>query len=342
MNSHLMRGLAALIAVATSAPAWADHGIAGGLVSGSGPILTAEAETLPAGKYSAGLQVGFAFPDAYTDGELITLAGQHVHADTTDYNLRAAASLSYGVTGHLMLSASLPFVRRDDLREGHHSHSGGTASYSVEELGSVAGVGDASLMGQYVLAHDHQQGWLVSLLGGLKLPTGSTAETDLAGTRLETEHQPGTGSWDPLLGLAAQKRWGDTAFHASALYQFATTGAQDTRMGDRLNLGAALVFDLSAHHENPQETEAGHEHADHPAWAAMIETSYEWEGQREVAGETDGDSGGKVLWLSPGLRFTAPAGWSAGFSVGLPVWQDVGISHPDNGWRALIQVGTAL
>ena len=57
-------------------------------------------------------------------------------------------------------------------------------------------------MARYQLAHGHTEGWFVALLAGIKVPTGSTHETDLSGARLETKHQPGTGSWDPLFGLA--------------------------------------------------------------------------------------------------------------------------------------------
>jgi hypothetical protein len=323
------------------APAWADHPVAGGSVSGSGPIVTIAADTLPAGMLAGGVQVSVTRPHAYSNAELIGLAGQHIHAHTTDYNLRAAASLAYGVTGHFTLSANLPFIRRDDLREGHHSHSGGSVANTVEELGSISGVGDLSLMGQYMLAHDHAQGWFVSLLGGIKVPTGATGETDLSGARLETEHQPGTGSWDPLFGLAASKSWGNWSAHGSALYQVSTEGGQDTRLGDRLNLSAAVVLDLVPGHERDQAAEH-HQHEKPANWAAMIEASYEWEGQQEIAGTVEDDSGAKVLWLSPGLRFTPPRGWSAGLSAGVPVWQDVRPSHPENAFRLIAQVGTAF
>jgi hypothetical protein len=341
MKSSCLRGAAALVAIGASAPALADHGIAGGGVSGSGPIVTQGAETLSAGKFALGISARYARPDAYSDAELIALAAQHVDAHTTGYNLGLSASLAYGVSEHFMLSASLPYVRRDRLREGQHSHAGGTVSNTVEQLGSVSGVGDLSVTAQYLLAHDHEEGWFIALLAGLKVPTGSTGETDLSGAVLETEHQPGTGSWDPLFGLAASKIWGRLSVHGSALYQLSTQGAQDTRLGDRLNLSAAVVLDLTPHHEHDEEAEH-HEHRDPASWAMMLEASYEWEGRQEIAGAVEADSGGKVLWLSPGLRFTAPQGWSAGLSAGVPVWQEVRPSHPDNGFRVIAQVGTAF
>jgi len=341
MNPLYARGTAALVAVALATPALADHGIAGGGVSGSGPVVTLEADTLPSGKLAGGLALRLTKPDAYSDAELAALAAQHVHAHTTDYNLGVAASLAYGLTDHLMITASLPYVRREDLREGEHSHAGGVVSNTVNRLGTIAGVGDASLMAQYVLAHDHARGWALSLIGGVKVPTGPTHRTDPSGERLETEHQPGTGSWDPLFGLAASKSAGRWSVHASAQYQLSTKGAQDTRLGDRMNLSAAAVYTVAGYDPHDEEEEH-HAHRDPPSWAIMLEPSYEWEGRQEIAGAIEQASGAKVLWLSPGVRFGSPDGWSAAASVGVPVWQDIGRSHPDNGWRAIAQVGTAF
>lgn len=318
MHSIFMRGTAALFAVAASAPALADHGIAGGGVSGGGPIITLEAGALPAGKVAAGLSFRLTQPDAYSNTELIALAARHIDAHTTDYNLGATASLAYGVTDRFMLTAALPYVRRDNLREGAHSHAGGVVTNSVEELGTVSGIGDLSLMGQYVLARDHGRGWAIAALAGVKLPTGSTHHTDPSGDRLETEHQPGTGSWDPLFGLAASKAAGRWSFHAGAQYQVSTSGAQDTRLGDRINLTGAAVYLVSGEVPGTDEHES-EPHRDPPSWSVMLEPSYEWEGRQEIAGSFEEASGAKVLWLSPGVRFGTPAGWSAALSAGRAV-----------------------
>lgn len=84
--------------------------------------------------------------------------------------------------------------------------------------------------------------WLgVAAIGGVKLPTGATHRRSPGGERLDTEHQPGTGSWDPIVGLAASKAWGPVSLDCSALWRISTTGAQATELGDRVNLDTALV-----------------------------------------------------------------------------------------------------
>jgi hypothetical protein len=331
-------------ALLLSTPALADHPIAGGGVAGSGPIVTLGAETLPRGAVAAGIEASLVKPDAYTDAGLVALAGQHVHAHTTDYNASAGASLAYGLPGHVMVSAHLPFIRRDDLRAGEHSHSGGVTSNTVEQLGLVSGIGDLSLTAQYQVAHDHAAGWFVGLLAGLKVPTGSTHRTAPSGERLETEHQPGTGSWDPLFGIAASKSWGTWALHASALYQLSTEGAQTTELGDRMNLSLAAVYNLpngASEHAHDGGSEH-HSHAPEPQWGLMLEATHEWEGRQTIDGLVEADRGSEVLWLSPGIRYTAPQGWSAGFSAGVPLWQEVGASHLENSFRVTATVGTSF
>lgn len=339
MNRALLPVATGLLFVATSSPAWADHPVAGGGVSQGSAIVTIAADTLPQGALAGGIQVSYVDPDSYSDEELIALASQHVHAHSTDYNLLATASLSYGVTGHFTLSASVPYVRRDNLRAGEHSHSGGTATNTAEELGSVSGIGDASIIGQYQFAHSHEQGWGMALIGGMKLPTGATHRKSSEGERLETEHQPGTGSWDPLLGFAASKRWGPVSLDGNALYQFSTKGAQDTELGDRLSLNAALSYALSR--EADHHAHGADDHG-HDSWTLVLEANGEWEGRQRISGEREDDSGGKVVYLSPGIRFGSARGWSVAMSAGLPVWQDIRPSHPDNSFRLIAQVGSSF
>ena len=105
-----------------------------------------------------------------------------------------------------------------------------------------AGIGDLNLLAKYRLTEGEGAGF--ALIGGIKLPTGSTHRRSPEGERLETEHQPGTGSWDPILGASASASWAAAQLTASALYQLSGKGAQRTRLGDRLQGGIALVASL--------------------------------------------------------------------------------------------------
>jgi hypothetical protein len=138
-----MRPKAALLGLAfIASPALADH--VGPSGAGGGSINVISPDTLDAGKAAIGLRLTYARPEQRSDAELEALAGQHIHAHNTDYNLNGSLGVAYGITHHLTVSLELPYVRRDDLREGTHGHGAGQAVNGVEALGTVAGVGDSS------------------------------------------------------------------------------------------------------------------------------------------------------------------------------------------------------
>jgi hypothetical protein len=332
----LFRATTAALLVSAASAAQADHSIGAGGGSGGGPVLTIPAETLAQGQLVAGLRTTLARPDAYSDAQLIDLAGRHIHAHTADYTLTSSASLAYGLANHLTLAASLPYVHRNDFREGEHSHDGGGAVNSVARQGGISGVGDLTLIGQYQFAHSHHDRWGVSLLAGLKVPTGATRRKTPDGERFETEHQPGTGSLDPLVGLAASKHWDRWSLDGNVLHQFSTRGAQHTELGDRTSINLALGYSLTGEeHHHDGEGAAPHGHAN---WSLFMEANAEREGRQKIDGAAEADSGGRVLYLAPGARFTAASGWSAAFSAGVPIWQHIRRSHPDNAFRLTLAV----
>jgi hypothetical protein len=345
MNARIFAAGAALLAL--SSPALADHMGPSAFGSGGGMALFTP-DTLDEGHLSAGLRLAYARPDHRSDAELETLAGQHIHAHNTDYNLNASAGIAYGITHHLTVSAELSYIRRDDLREGTHAHSGGAAVNGVEQLGSVAGIGDMSLLAKYRVTDEGTASF--ALMGGIKVPTGSTHRRSLDGERLETEHQPGTGSWDPIIGASASTKAGAVQLTASALYQISTRGAQNTRLGNRMQGGIALShrFGPAPHqhaethsHHHPDELDEHHEHA-HSTWDAFVELAGEWEGRQKVDGVIEGASGGKWIYVAPGIRFNSASGWSATAALALPVWQDIRPSHPDNRARLTLALGKAF
>jgi hypothetical protein len=340
-----------LLASTAASPALADHMGPTGVGTGTS-LNVLSPDTLEKGDVSAGFRITYTRPDQRSDEELEALAAEHIHAHNTDYNLNAAVGASYGVTDRLTISAELPFVRRDHLREGEHSHVGGETINEVVELGDVSGVGDLSLIAKYKLLDG--EGAKFALLGGLKMPTGSTHKRSDEGERLETEHQPGTGSWDPIVGAAFGTELGPINLNASALYQLSGKGAQDTRLGDRAQGGIALSHHFGAaehhhdegghHHEEAEHhhDEGAHEHHEHSSWDTFVEATGEWEGRQKVDGEVEGASGGKSIWVSPGARFNSASGFTIVGAVGIPVWQDIRPSHPDNDYRLTLAIGHAF
>lgn len=325
--------------LALGSPALADHIGPSGFGSGGGMSVFTP-DTMDEGHWAAGFRLVYTRPERRSDEELEAFAGQDIHAHNTDYNLNASAGVAYGINHHLTVSAELPYVRRDDLREAEDGE--------VARLGSVAGTGDMSLLAKYRLSDGGTTGF--ALIGGIKVPTGSTHQHSIDGERLEAEHQPGTGSWDPIVGASASTRMGAVQLTASALYQFSTRGAQDTELGDRLQGGIALSHRFggearepaeSHNHHHGDELDEHHEHA-HSSWDAFVELAGEWEGRQTVAGEVEAASGGKWVYVAPGARFNAASGWSAGAAFAMPVWQNIRASHPENRFRLMLSLGRAF
>jgi hypothetical protein len=115
----------------------------------------------------------------------------------------------------------------------------------VEDLGNSSGIGDLTLLGQYRFFNNKAAGLEAALLLGVKAPTGKTDNLADTGERLETEFQPGTGSWDGLFGLAVTKRFGAWALDSNVLYVLAGKGAQQTDLGDRFQYNAAISYRLA-------------------------------------------------------------------------------------------------
>jgi hypothetical protein len=329
----IRRTLLFATAVMLAGPAFAHHVGPSGGQGGEGATVFGP-QTLDEGAGAAWLSLVYTRPDQRSDAALEALAAGDIDAHNTRYDLNAAAGLAYGVTHRLTLSVQLPYVRHDHVRMADPGED-------VERLGSVAGFGDTSVLAKYRLAGGEHGG--LALIGGLKLPTGATHRRDAFGERFETEHQPGSGSWDPIVGASAGAKLGAVNLAASALYEFAGHGAQATRLGDRLQGGIALSHRFGpaeeAHeHEEHEHGEAHHHHHHESSWDAFVELGGEWEGRQTIAGEVEQDSGGKWAWLAPGVTFNAASGWSATAAVVLPVAQDIRPSHPDNGHRVMLSL----
>jgi hypothetical protein len=340
---RVARAFLLLATACCASPALADHLGPSGFGSGGGSSVFGP-DTLDEAHWAASLRLTYTRPEQRSDATLAQLAAEHIHAHNTDYSARAGIGLAWGVTHHLTVAAELPYVRRDDLRESAHAHVGGVSVNGVERLGTVAGVGDMSLLAKYRVTEGDREG--LALIAGIKLPTGSTHKRSPDGERLETEHQPGTGSWDPIVGLSASLPLESLTLSASGLYQLSRRGAQRTRLGDRAQGGIALSHRFgerspahaqSHNHHHGDELDH-HEERPRSSWDAFVEIAGEWEGRQKIAGVAEPESGGAWAYVAPGVRFNASSGWSASAALALPLWQHIRASHPDNKWRVVLSL----
>jgi Putative MetA-pathway of phenol degradation len=356
-------------ALALAHPAFAHHPSGSSSTNDAGPIATISATTLEKGETVAGIVFETVKFNAFSDAQLGSFAGQHLHVHSLDAILVPSLVFAYGLTSDLTISARLPYISRQNIREGHHEHGHCDtppcpAHNDVVARGDADGIGDLTLLGQYRFYRDRGSQIEGALLLGLKVPTGRTDVRDTGGVRFETEFQPGSGSWDPLLGLAFTKRFGAWSFDANVLYVLATEGAQETDLGDRFQYNAAVSYrilgGLSApsgrmhagalpepmYHGGPKGRPHKHHHEEAPAPQGpaldlVLELNGEWHDRQEVAGVRDPNSGGSVVFLSPGLRLSYER-WSGFVSVGVPVVNDLNGLQAEPDWRLLTGVAVSF
>ncbi len=329
--------------------ALADHpsvNLGVGLAAG---VNTESGATLPRGTWSVGVRTEYVDLDEFSDRRLIRLreeggADADLHSVADVLNL--SAGFFYGVTDDLTVGLRLPYVRRETIREPSggegHSHGDGEDDdhehpVMVERLGNADGLGDMIVFGQYRVFHK-PEAHHVSALFGFKAPTGSTSEKADQGFRLETELQPGSGSWDALFGAAYTYAFAPFVFDTNLLYTATTGGAQSTDLGDIADYNFSLAYRLGARR-------GGHHHDRPPsllAWDAVLELNGEWREKLEVSGDVNGNSGGNVLFLSPGVRLTVAGRVGLALSFGIPIATDLNGDQVEPQYRIVSGVGVSF
>lgn len=315
--------LVALSLLSISGPALAHHPAAAGNASGAGPIQTLSPDPMEKGDLALGFTVDLADFDALADDVLAETAESgaasgdpDAHVHSLDTITTASLSLSYGITRSVTLSARLPYIARENLREGHaHEESPGVFHGEAHGLGDAEGWGDLSVMAQWRFFNDDASHTRMALFAGVKAPTGESDIRNSEGERFDAEFQPGSNSWDYLFGLAAARSAGAWRFDASALYTLAGDGL-GANLGDRFNYGLAAswrAFGVPVHHH-----EHGVSHTHGVGLDLVLEIAGEGHGRQSEHGEQDPNSGGHVLFASPGLRYTNNR-LSVFASVGAPI-----------------------
>lgn len=325
-------------------PCLADHvglQIDGGAGSA---IVTMGAETLARSQQVVSLQYQYLELDELSD-ELLLKSDEPLHS-VKEFS-RGTIGYSLGVSDNFTLSAVLPYVSRDGFREATHDHQDETDEpdhdeeedddhHDEEELvpdgevssSDISGWGDLSLLGRLAL-NDNESANRYALLAGIKAPTGSTNEKLDDGERAEVEHQPGSGSWDALLGLAystqINPQW---SVSSNLLYQLTTEGKRETEIGDSLMYNGALIWSPASHshHGDPHSS-----HTDQ-SWQFVLELNGEWRDKTEVDGDKDKNTGGNVIFATAGLRWGFGA-WSTHIALATPVHKDFNGTQSEPDWR---------
>lgn len=233
------------------------------------------------------------------------------HDEIRTINRIASLQWSYAPSANFRWIVTVPFVSRS------HEHLE-EQSQEIERWNFHA-LGDVALQARMrVVSREHSAVWLI---GGAKLPTGARHERDTAAAEeAEVTIQPGSGSWDGIVGVSYESGIiRDTSlrgplghatlipFFVSATYRGNGSGTRQYRRGNEMQLNAGTQYPLSE----------------------RIDALLQLNGrslERDAPGETGEDpslTGGRFLYLSPGLSLRMSARSSAYVYVQIPVAQHV-------------------
>lgn len=230
-------------------------------------------------------------------------------------------SVDWGITPRLSLNFSLPYLAREHhhIVNEEHGHSNHEEEEEREvERWNFSDLGDITTLVRYViLLPDTPDRPALSLGVGMKFPTGATRKHNIDGERAEATLQPGSGSYDTILGLYYQQSLraktlsGELAYlplFASGTFRINGRGKEDWRAGDEVQLHLGTSYTLSRKIELVAQVNALFRDRIAPGRALGLD---------------ERNSGGEWLYLSPGLRFHVSEGLSAYGYFQLPVYQRV-------------------
>jgi hypothetical protein len=238
------------------------------------------------------------------------------HDEIRTLNRNLLLGVDYTIDPRWALSLQVPLVQRD------HTHVHNDIEPELESW-NIRALGDARVVGRYRLTQGEASSG-VQL--GLKLPTGKYDETNDAGEAAERSLQPGSGTTDALLGVYRHHRRGgsDTTFFAQALWQRPFAERDGYAPGQQVALDTGLRYALA--HDT----------------SAQVQLNLLWKDRdRGINAEPD-DSGGRYVFLSPGLSCAINATLQVYGFVQLPLYQYVNGTQLTADWSALAGLSLRL
>ncbi len=289
-----------------------------------GPIITLPAYTMKKGMKS--ISIGLNYLDSGRIDRVGTekVLNSNAHADDNSGSISPSLALAYGVSDRFNVFASMPYRLSYGFRE--------ITNEGIEVQGNSIGFGDLNLLGQYKVYDSGS--FQTALLGGIKLPTGQTEVIADNQERFETKNQPGTGSFDPILGVSLSKQYKSFGVDFSFIYKISTEGAQNTTVGDVANYGIAISKGINHDHSDPfhhRHAEEDHkkntlqkifpEHVlgQHLTWDLVLESITHWEEKPVIEGIANPNHGGTTMFLNPGIRMTLNDKIVSNLSLGFPI-----------------------
>ena len=216
-------------------------------------------------------------------------------------------SLVYGLRRSVSVVGIFPFV---DKKMSASGPDGSTT------IGGGTGIGDATFLVKWrFFRRDRGRGtFRLAVEGGVKTPTGSDNLRAAGGASLPPALQRGSGSWDPTADLTLtwvppteRGRWVFSGDVGATI----PTEANEFEQGNRFAYDAAAKYRIHPARYPGRDT------------FLLLEINGRWQGRARSMGLELADSGGHVVYLSPGIQFLLRGNLILEGGVQIPVLREL-------------------
>ena len=302
-------------------PALANHGPG---TSGGGSS-TASGETMKQGGAEVTFRLDYTQFEDVSNSQASRLARKAGEFDALANSVVASIEVAYGITNDIQVGGQIGYYW------GSGFVSAGSANGVDVDIATADpdGLTDLWITGKFRIlkgAPGH-----LSLIAGIKLPTGRDDVKLSDGNLLEASSQPGSGSADYQLGVGYSRfLTSQLTLDASAIYTFRTEH-NGFEVGDRFDFGTALAYRLT------ESIRA------FPQYSIFGEVTGVWLGKDHSNEEgTNPNSGGTTLYASPGLRVRFNPNWSLTAAFAVPFLQDSNGEQINTTYKATLAVSWSL
>jgi hypothetical protein len=256
-------------------------------------------------------------PRAGKDKVAVGQISQH-HDEIRTINRNWLANFDYTFNPQWGVSATLPLIDRD--HEHIHNHMGQQLldTWSFRELGDLRVVGRRQWLSE---SREAQRLDFYGVNFGLKLPTGKTDVQNAAGDAAERSLQPGTGTTDLLLGAYYTRMLSSgSSWFADLLVQ------QPLNSHEGFKPGLQAGFDV------------GYRHGATDRLTLMLQLNVLYKDRDKGEEAEPDDSGGKFVFVSPGLSYVLVRNIQVYGFIQLPIYQYVNGVQLTADWAAVAGV----
>jgi hypothetical protein len=232
------------------------------------------------------------------------------HNEVSTLNQITAFSAGYGMTDFLSLDFVVPFIHREHTHI--HSEDGETEHWNF------TGLGDMSLLTNFSVFNNMENTSSLNILAAVKLPTGITDFKNPEGEQAEVTIQPGTGSTDFIFGASYSQniislptisgaKYSAFPFTLSINYKLNNKGTDDYKFGNELLLHLSTAYRF----------------IERASLLLQVNAKFQEHADVGTTGEPRENTGGKWLYLSPGLKFYLIENLSIYGYFQLPLYRNV-------------------